>query len=486
MENIKQKTKYGIFWNGLERIAIQGSSFVLSLILSRLLTPQDYGTIGMLAIFLTLSNVFVDSGFSRALIQKQDRTEFDYSTVLIFNITVSCILYVILFFGSPLISRFYKIPELVSLQRVFFIIIVLNSFKVVQSAQFQIKLDFKNIALINTISVIVSGVIAVFIAYKGFGVWTLVIQQLLYAFISTVLFWITGKWIPKTGFSKESFKKLFGFGSKLLVSALLSTTLNNIHNLVIGKKYNPESLGLYTRAKHFPELVSSTCRSVLNNTTFPMMSELQSEQDVLIKIFSRLIKMSALVIFPAMVGMSVLSKQIILVLLGEKWLFAADLLFWLALAEVFFPLDALNLNLLNAIGRSDLFLKVDMSKIPIVILMMVITFPISLKAVVVGKTVAAFIYFYINAFMIGRLYNFGAFKQLAHCWKIIVATIVMGMTVAFGTCFFKNNLLSLVSGIIIGIAVYILMLVLLKEGELSFMINKIFKRRKYMMLENKE
>lgn len=486
MENIKQKTKYGIFWNGLERITIQGSSFVLSIILARLLTPHDYGTIGMLTIFLTFSNVFVDSGFSRALIQKQDRTEFDCSTILIFNITVSCILYVILFLASPLISRFYRTPELVSLQRVFFIIIVLNSFKVVQSAQLQIKLDFRNIALINTISVIVSGIIAVFIAYKGFGVWTLVIQQLLCAFISTVLFWIIGKWIPKTGFSKESFKKLFGFGSKLLVAAFLSTTVNNIHNLVIGKKYNPESLGLYTRAQHFPELISSTCYSVLNNVTFPMMSALQTEQELLIKIFSRLIKISALVAFPAMVGISVLSKQIILVLLGEKWILAADLLFWLALANVFFPLNALNLNLLNAIGRSDLFLKVDMSKIPIVILMMIITFPINLKAVVVGKTVAAFVYFYIDAFMIGRLYNFGALKQLAHCWKIIMATIVMGMMVAFSTCFLENNLLSLVSEIVIGIAVYVLMLFLLKEEELSFMINKIFKRKKYMLLENME
>lgn len=478
MENIKQKTKYGIFWNGLEKIAIQGISFVLSIILARLLTPHDYGTIGMLAIFLTFSNVFVDSGFSRALIQKQDRTELDCSTTLIFNIAVSCILYVLLFFGSPLISRFYKIPELVTLQRVFFIIIVLNSFKVVQSAQLQIKMDFKKIALINTISVVVSGIIAVFMAYKGFGVWTLVIQQLSFAFISSVLFWIIGKWIPKTGFSKESFQGLFGFGSKLLVSALLSTTLNNIHNLVIGKKYNPESLGLYTRAQHFPELISNTCYSVLNNVTFPAMSALQNERKKLINIFSRLIKMSALIAFPAMVGISILSKQIILVLLGEKWILAADLLFWLALANVFFPLNALNLNLLNAIGRSDLFLKVDMTKIPIVIAMMVITFPISLKAVVVGKCIAAFIYFYIDAFMIGRLYNFGAFKQLAHCWKIIVATIVMGITVACSTFFFENNLLCLILGIVIGVAVYILMLFLLKEEELVFMMNTIFKRKK--------
>ena len=189
--------------------------------MARLLTPHDYGTIGMLTIFLTFSNVFVDSGFSRALIQKQDRTEQDFSTTLIFNVVVSSFLYVILFFAAHAIAAFYKTPELLSLQRVFFLVIILNSLTVVQNAQLQIKIDFRSIAMINAITTIVSGGIAVFAAYRGLGAWALVFQTLVKAFVSALCFWIIGHWIPKNGFSATSFKKLFGFGSKLLASGLL-------------------------------------------------------------------------------------------------------------------------------------------------------------------------------------------------------------------------------------------------------------------------
>ena len=445
MDNIKQKTKIGMFWNAFEKISVQGISFFLNILLARLLSPHDYGTIGMLTVFLTISNVFVDSGFSRALIQKQDRSEQDFSTTLIFNIAVSCIFYVILFFASPSIANFYKIPELVTFQRVFFLVIILNSLTVVQNAQLQIKVDFKSIAIINGITVIISGLIAIFAAYKGFGAWALVIQTLSKASVSAICFWIIGHWIPKTGFSRESFKRLFGFGSKLLVSGLLGSTISNVNNLVIGKIYNPESLGFYTRAQQFPDLTSGTLNSVLNSATFPMMSALQNNRDDLVNTFRKLIKISALVVFPAMTGLAVLSKPIILVLLGEKWLSSSGLLFWLAFSAIFIPLSSLNLNLLNAIGRSDLFLIIYISKIPIIFVTMAITFPVSLKAVVIGKAVTAFIYFYMNAFMIGRLYDFGAFKQLLCCWKCIVATIIMGVTVFCFQYFILNNYINFVA-----------------------------------------
>lgn len=475
--DIKQKTKVGMFWNAFEKIAVQGISFVLNIILARLLTPHDYGTIGMILIFLTFSNVFVDSGFSRALIQRQDRTEKDFSTVLIFNVLISILLYLILFFASPAIANFYDTPELVSLQRIFFLVIILNSLTVVQSAKLQIAVDFKSIALINAVATILSGGIAVLAAYKGLGVWALVIQTLIKSLVSVVCFWVVGKWIPKTGFDKESFKRLFGFGSKLLACGLLSTTVTNVYNLIIGKYYNPASLGFYTRAQQFPELTAGTLNSVLNNATFPLMTTLQDKRDELIQTFSRLIKLSALVVFPAMVGLAVLSEEIILVLLGDKWLPASDLLFWLALSYVFIPLSSLNLNLLNAIGRSDLFMKIDFSKVPIIAIMMVITFPISLKAVVVGKAVTAIIWFYMNGFMIGKLYQFGAFKQLVCCWKGIVATVLMAISVWFIKSFIDSPLEGLIVGILSGASVYVALLVALKEEEGKVLLEKIRRRK---------
>lgn len=466
-QDIWQKTKIGMSWNAFENIAVQGISFVLNIILARLLTPHDYGTIGMILIFLTFSNIFVDSGLSRALIQRQDRTENDFSTVLIFNILISVLLYVILFFAAPAIADFYDTPELVTLQRVFFLVLIIDSLSVVQSAKLQIKVDFKSIALINAVATIISGSIAVWSAYNNFGVWALVIQSLTKSLVSVVCFWIVGKWIPKTGFNKDSFKKLFGFSSKLLVCGLLGTTFTNVYNLIIGKYYNPTSLGFYTRAQQFPELTAGTLNSVMNTSTFPLMATLQNKRDELILTFRRLIRLSALVIFPTMVGLSVLSDEIILVLLGEIWLPTSDLLFWLALSYIFTPLSALNLNLLNAIGRSDLFMKIDFSKVPILAAMMAITFPISLKAVVIGKAATAIIWLYINSFMIGKLYNFGAFKQLACCWKGIVSTVVMTLSVWLTISFIETPLIRLIVGMLLGIAVYAAMLALLKEEELK-------------------
>jgi len=477
-QDIKQKTKVGMIWNAFEKIAVQGISFVLSIILARLLTPHDYGTIGMIMIFLTFSNVFVDSGFSRALIQRQDRTEQDFSTVLIFNIVVSCLLYLVLFFASPAIAQFYETPELVSLQRVFFLIIILNSLTVVQSAKLQIAVDFKSIAIINAVATIVAGSIAVYAAYSGFGVWSLVIQSLLKSFVSVVCYWFIGKWIPKTGFSLASFKRLFGFGSKLLISGLLGVATSNVNSLVIGKFYKPSNLGYYTKADQFPELTSGTLNSVLTNATFPLMSTLQNNKEELIQTFSRLLKLSAMVVFPAMAGLAVLSDDIILVLLGEKWLPSSELLFWLALSAIFVPLSALNLNLLNAIGRSDLFLKIDIAKIPVFAITMIITIPISLKVVVIGKALTAFIYFYMNGFMIGRLYQCGAFRQLAFCWKSIVATVIMAVSVWIITMFIESPLIGLIVGVLSGVAIYVSMLAVMKEKEGKVLLGLIKRKNK--------
>ena len=478
MSDLKQKTKIGIIWNILEKIAVQGIGFVLNIILARLLTPNDYGIVGMLTIFLTFSNVFIDSGFSRALIQKQDRTENDYSTVLIFNIVISIIIYIILFFASPAIAQFYKTPELLQLQRVFFLVIILNSLTVVQNAQLQINVDFKHIAIINSFSVIISGIIAIIAAYNGLGPFALVIQTLSKALISAIMFWIIGKWVPKTGFSKKSFKNLFGFGSKLLVSGLLSTTITNVYNLVIGKVYNPASLGYYTRAQQFPEITSGTIASVLNTTTFPLMSSLQNNKDELANTLKKLIKMTSMIVFPAMIGLACLAEPIILMLLGEQWLPAANLLFWIALSYVFTPLSILNMNVLNAIGRSDLFLKIDLIKIPFILLTMIITFPISLKAIVIGKAVTAFLWLYINGYLIGKIYAFGAFKQLLCSWKYIISALIMGGIVTFVDFIVESSILSVFFGVFSGIFSYVLLLFLFKDSLVYDIMKKLKTRLK--------
>lgn len=471
--DVKHKTKIGVFWNFIEKFFLQIVSFVLNIILARLLSPEDYGVIGLLTIFITISQVFVDSGFSRALIQKQNKEEIDFSTTFIFNISTSVILYVILYFASPFIAKFYETPELVNLQRVLFLVIIFNSFFVVQNAKLQIKIDFKSIAIVNSISTILSGGCAIFFAYRGFGPWALVIQTLSKSIFSSLLYWIIGKWVPKTFFSFTSFKQLFSFGSKLLFSGLLSTSVGSLYRLIIGKIYSTEKLGFYTRAVQFPDIVSGTITSVLNTVTFPLMSSLQDSSEDLISTFRRIIKITSMFVFPAMVGLSMLSEPIILVLLGEKWAFAAELLFWLCFAEIFSTHNGLNMNLLNAIGRSDLFLKVDLIKYPFMFLTMAITFPISLKAVVIGRAIVAFVYFYINTYMIGKLYKYGALKQLLDSWKYIISTIIMAIIVKIVDFLIVSNIYSLFSGIIVGGVTYMLCLYILKDSEFYVLITKI-------------
>lgn len=477
MDDIKQKTKIGMLWNSLEKVTIQLISFILNIILARLLTPNDYGTVGMLTIFLNFSSDFIDSGFSKALIQKQNRTGNDFSTVFFFNLTVSCLLYIILFFAAPLISNFYKKPELLNLQRVLFLVLIINSLSVVHSTRLQIKVDYKTIAIINSSSTIIAGIIGIFSAYKGLGPWALVIKSLANAFCITVFYWISTHWHPDSFFSKKSFKSLFGFSYKLLFSELIKTTTNNINSLIIGKVYDADSLGYYTKAQQFPTLISGTMNSIISGSTFPLLASLQNERNELVQTLKKLIKITAMAVFPAMFGIAILSKPMILFMLGEKWLDSASLLFWLAFSFMFNPLQALNINVLNAIGRSDLVLKTDLIQIPVVILSIVITFPISMKAVVIGKLVTSVIYFMTSAFFVGRIYKFGFIKQLSSCWKYLLSSVIMCLLIVIITNNISSAAMKTILGVMIGIVTYTGSVLLLRDEEALKLLQKLRKRK---------
>lgn len=471
---LRKKTKIGMLWNAIERISVQGVSFIIGIILARLLTPDDYGTMGLMTVFISVSNVFVDSGFSKGLIQKIDRTEKDFTTTLIFNVMISCLVYIILFFSAPIIAKFYEKTELVKLSRVLFLTIILSSLTVVQSARLQIELNFKKIALINFISISISGVCGIFAAYVGFGVWALVFQKLIQYIILVILYFILGHWIPKTGFSMQSFKDLFSFGSKLLLTGLLSTTIANLNSLVIGKVYTSSSLGYYTRAEQFPQVTSGTLTSVLQQTTFPMMAAMQNDKKELLDTFKIILKYTALLSFPAMIGLALISKTLIVVLLSEKWLVASEYLFWLALSYIFTPLEVINLNLLNAIGRSDLNLKLDLIKTPLILLSMIITIPISLKAVVIGRVFFVLIYYCIDCYGSKKIFDFGPIKQILEVWKIIISSLIMGSGIyLFNILEFSDSILKLIIQIIGGIIIYVLSLFAFKETTFLTYLKKI-------------
>jgi len=465
--SLKSTATRGMLWNALEKFSVQAGQLIIGIILARILMPEDFGLIGMLSIFIAISQTFIDSGMGSGLIQKKNRTEIDFSTVFVFNFAVSATFYLILYITAPLIADFYNMPQLVDLTRVLAIIIIINSLAIVQRSRLTINIDFKTIAKVNVVSVFTSGAFGILFAYMGYGVWALVIQQLINALVAVIMFWFLSRWKPSFLFSKQAFKDLFGYGSKLLLSGLYAQTMANIYNIAIGKAFSAAELGFYTRAKSFAELTAGTVTSVLHQVSFPILSSLQEDRKRMVHIFSRMIRMSSFIIFPAMTMLAILADPIVRLLLTEKWLPAVPLLQLMCFARVFYPISVINMNILNAIGRSDLFLKVDLSKFPISIVALIVTIPLGVEAMVIGHVVTSFISYIINSYMPGKLFGYGALAQLRDMVPVLIATAITGAIVFVANSFVDNISLKLLFGATIGLVVYLITGNILKIEELN-------------------
>ncbi|MEH6305195.1 lipopolysaccharide biosynthesis protein [Olivibacter sp. CPCC 100613] len=478
--SLKTKAFKGFAWNSLESILVKGLSFIISILVARVVSPEAYGLVGMLSIFLALSTLFIEGGFSKALVQRKNCSQVDFSTVFYFNIAVSLLIYILLYFSAPFIARFYHQQELISLTRVMGLQFIIASFMVVQRAKLLIDIDFKTQAKINIMAVFISGAVGLYMAYNGFGVWALVGQNLALTLATSLLMWMQAKWRPSWVFSWQAFREMFGYGSKILIAGLYSTVLTNVYTIVIGKWYQTKALGFYARANSLAEISSGTINLIVTNVTFPLFSTIQQDREKLISIYSRMVAMTAFIIFPSMTLFAVVAKPFILLFLTEKWLPAAPLLQWLCLARMFTPVSSLNLNLLNAVGRSDLFLKTDLSKLPIIIATMFITLPLGTKAVVIGSFIVNTLSYFINAYPSGRLFNYGPWKQLRDCYKIIIATIGMAACSYGSMLLVSKPLMQLLFAIAVAIVSFFGLARLLKikeMDELSYALVKLKNRK---------
>lgn len=453
-ESVRSKLIHGVAWNFTEKILVKVASFAISVILARLLSPSDYGLMGMLAIFMSISSVFIEGGLAKALIQRQGCRDIDYSTAFVTNVALSLVIYAILFLTAPLIADFYDEPILIPLTRVLALTIILGSFNIVQRAKLMANVDFKSLAQINVMSILVTGAIGIYMAYEGYGVWALVGQSIGSTLFLIFIFPFYSKWKPSLRFSKESFSHLFGFGSKLMITGVYAVIFNNIATICIGKVYKSEELGYYTRGSQFSDLISFTVNDVLGTVTFPVLSELQNDTERLVAVYRKSLFVTAMIIFPVMVLCALLAYPLVLILLTEKWLPCVVLMQWLCLARMFTPLSALNMNILNAVGRSDLFMKLDFSKAPLTILILAITIPISVKAIVIGTFVDSFLCFFINAYLPGRMFGYGAWKQIKD-WRYILLSIALMSVVVMGFMqLVENAWLQLLVGGSLGVLVY--------------------------------
>lgn len=465
--SLKSQATRGMMWVAIEKFALQGGQFVIGIVLARLLMPKDFGLIGMLSVFIAIAQSFIDSGMGTGLIQKRDRTDVDFSTVFVFNFAVSVLFYIILYFSAPLIAGFYNTPKLIPLTRILTLNIVINSLAIVQRSRLTINLDFKKIAKVNVASVIAGGVIGIIFAFVGFGVWALVIKTIAISIVSVIMFWYLSYWRPSISFSKQSFQQLFGFGSKLLIAGIYAKIFQNLYNIVIGKYHSASDLGFYTQAKRLVDLTSGTVTEIMHKVTFPILASLNDNQTRMISVYGRIIRMTSFFIFPLMTLLSLLADPIIRVLLNDNWLPVIPLMQLLCFARIFYPISAVNMNILNANGRSDLFLKVDLAKAPITLIALLITVPLGVKAMVMGFVVSSWIAFIINAYMPGRLFGYGVFKQLKDMLPFFFATAIMAGAVYGSIMFIENSFLKLVIGGMVGLISYTLVNYILKTEELG-------------------
>jgi Membrane protein involved in the export of O-antigen and teichoic acid len=453
--SLKQQTATGLKWSAIERIVNQLVNFVVAIIMARLLTPADYGLVGMVAIFIGIGQAFVDSGFSQALIRKQDRTEEDNSTAFFFNLFVAILFYLLLFFTAPLITDFYNEPLLTPITRVIGLSIIINSLCLVQRALFTIDVDFKTQSKASVTASIISGVIGIGMALGGCKVWAVVGQQLSNLLISTILFWIFSTWRPRKFFVWNSFKSLFEFGSKLLASGLLNAVWNNMYSLFIGKVYFTTDLGYWSKAKQFSDLPANGTTDIIQRVVYPVLCKIQNESARLQSIYRQFVRLSAFVVFPLLVGLAAVSHSFVIVLLGEQWEFAADLLVIVCFSKMWTPIQAINLNPLMVLGRSDLFLKLDIIKKIISLVILLTTIKFGLIVMAIGVVVGSLVHLAVNSYYTKQLVDVGLWTQLNDIAPALILSLLMFALIMAFNYFVQDIYVELFGGILLGMIFYI-------------------------------
>lgn len=480
-ESVKEQTLSGMKWTILDQFSVYAITFTLSIILARLLNPTDYGTIGVLSVFIAVSGAFIDSGFGQALVRKLDCKDEDYSTIFFFNLGVSIICYLILFACSPLIASFFKMPILTSIVKVYCLTMVIGAIGAVPRTRLTKNLQFKSIAKINVLSAVFSGVIGVLLAYLGWGVWALVWQGVLAAIFNNIVIWIEVKWKPSLVFSKKSFKELFGFGSKLLAGGLIWQLYSNLTPIIIGKFFSARDLGLYSRGANIAQMPASIIFSVMAKVSYPIFARLQNDKERLVRVYRKYIKFSSMLIMFALILVAALAKPIVLILLTDKWASCIIFLQLFAFSVLTDHLDKLNLNLLVVVGRSDLHLKLEIYKRIISLTMLLSAIPFGVIGICISKIIYAQIALMFNTYYNGKLFGMGYWSQVKDFSPYILFSLIAATPAFMLTFTGLNEWVTAIVGSVSAIGLYWVMLRLKKDEsfeELVKIINEKVLRRK--------
>lgn len=474
--SLKDKALKGVLWSAVDRFSSQGISFVISIIIARLLSPHDYGLVAMVGIFISIAQTFVDSGLSSAIVRKKDRTAIDLSTAFFTNIIIGILCYVILFFFAPYIAQFYHEDELCSIVRAMGIIFFLFSFSNIQQAILSINIDFKTKTKISLLSVLISGILGVILAYIGLGVWTLVLQQITFALSRTISLWIFVNWRPLRTFSWKAFCALFSFGSKMLLTSLLNSIFNNLYSIVIGKTFSASNLGYYSRAEQFAQFPSSNITNIIKGVTFPTMSLIQDEEERIRANFYRIHNIVTFIVFPLIIGLAAVSTPLILLLLSGKWIFSAHLLQIICLALMWYPVYTQNLNFLEVKGFGGYILKSETISKLIGVLLLFTFLPLGLEAICWGQVIANLISVFVSGYFVNKVTKDSYIKLLSPIGTNLLFALIMG-----GICYIVqiqifSPILQLVVGVLIGGISYIILNYCFNRNFLMTFFKMLYKR----------
>lgn len=432
-ESLRDKTVRGVCWSAADSILGQGITFVVGLVLARLLSPSEYGLIGLTTIFITVFNAIIDSGFSQAIIRKKEASNEDYNTMFITNMVLSIALFLVLFFCAPAIASFFERPNLVDLTRVMGVVLIINALSITQNTVLTKRIDFKTKTKASLVSAILSGIVGIGMAFMDYGVWALVGQQITKQLANTICLWIFNKWWPTFQFNKQSFSYMWGFGWKLLASSLIDTTWKELYQVVVGKYYSPATLGQFSRAKEYASIFSSNLNSIVSRVSFPVLAEIQDDKLRLVAAYRRIIKTTMFVTAVCMISMGGIAETMIYCLIGPQWHQAATFLPLICISMSLHPLHAINLNMLKVQGRSDLFLKLEIIKKLIAIGPICLGIFVDIYWMVAGSVVVGVISFFLNSYYSGSMIGYSSWMQL----KDIAPSYGLAFLIAISVYFLK-------------------------------------------------
>lgn len=465
-------------WKLLEKIGTKGIQIVVQIILARLLVPDDYGIVAILAVFISLSNVFIQNGFATSLIQKKEATQIDFCTAFLCSLGIAVLAYIILFMAAPFIASFYGMEDLILCLRVQALILFAASFAGVQQAYLSRSLNFRVNTIATLISSLISGIFGVWFALRGLGVWALIFQQITSNYLAVTLVYLMTDLRLRLVFSMESFRTLFGYGWKILSSSLINTLYNNIYDLVIGKVYTRELLGLYSRGQQFPALISQNLNDTVQSVTFPLLSQMQDDAQGMKHRMRRALTLDAFVLFPALLGLSAVSYEFVYVILGEKWIAAAPYMMLLSLVYSTHPIHTMNIQCMKALGRSDLFLKLEILKKVLEISVLFLTVPYGLMVMLLGQVVLAVVGIPINVWPTKTIIGYGTMEQIRDLSPTLFAGAIMCVAVRLTAFLPVHIVLKLGLEIAVGALVYMGISYILKNEAMMYLLEHIGKRKK--------